>query len=179
VLSRRESAAHGGEYVLDLLQDLTVEDVYEPQVTLRSVLPQTPVSELLRQASETTQAIFPVVENGHELTGIISLDALRAVFVDEEMQRFAIAADCVAPFIAVSPGDSLAVAMERFAASHLPQLPVVNPDNENDILGVLSFEDLLRAYSKEAIRARVRQRGERDSQLPGGPARAESKRGAS
>jgi CIC family chloride channel protein len=158
VLSRRESPAHGGETVLDLLQDLTVRDIYHKGESLSVVAPETPVSELLRQASESAQAVFPVRQATGSYTGLVSLDTLRALFVDEELQRFAIAEDCATGFVSVTLDDTLALAMERFASSQYPQLPVMDTKGSTELLGWVNFDDLLSATRREALQRAVNRR---------------------
>lgn len=148
VPTRRDSPAHGGEYVLDILQDLRVRDVFvESEVT---VVPRSlPLSVLLRKASESSQVVFPVGGDAGEIVGLITLDTIKAYLYDEDVGMLAIAADCESPFVCVSGKDSLALALETMAVAHYGQLPVVRSDTDRTILGVISYDDLLQAYSRE------------------------------
>ena len=154
VPTRRDSPAHGGEYVLDLLQDIRVSDVYEHDPDVRLVRASDPLGQLLRHASESTQAVFPIVTSENHIQGLVTLETLRAFFFDEDIGQLAIAADCEMPFVSVAESDSMGTALERFASSHYPQLPVVHDDDPERILGLLSYEDLLQAYSQELMRRR-------------------------
>jgi CIC family chloride channel protein len=163
VRTRRESPAHGGEYVLDVLQDVNVADVFDKEAVVLPVEPETPVVELLRRASESEHAVFPVVSADGTVRGIVTMNTLRAALVDEDLQRFAIAEDCASPFVSIAPSDTLGAALERFALSHYPELPVVSEEEPDRILGLLSYEDLLEAYSRELSR---RQRAALPSEPP-------------
>ena len=67
----------------------------------------------------------------------------------------AIAADCATPWVDVAPDDTLAAALARFASSHYSQLPVVAAEGGcREVLGLLSYEELLQAYSREMMRRR-------------------------
>ncbi len=158
VLSRRESPAHGGETVLDLLQDVTVRDTYEPCTQPVTVRAETPVSQLLDVASDSSQSVFPVVDQSGAITGLVSLDNLRAVFGDRELQQFTIVADCVTEYVSVTPVESLASAMDRFASSQYTQLPVAHALAPSEILGFLNFDDLLRATRAAALERGAGQR---------------------
>ncbi len=158
VPSRRDSPAHGGEYVLDLLQDIRVRDVVQERRDVITLEASTPLEPLLRQASESTQAVFPVMSAKGTMQGIVTIDTLRAAFFHEDIGRLAIAADCAMPVAAVEPDNTLAEALEQFAASHYPQLPVVDPDDRDRVLNLISYEELLQAYSSELMR----RRGEND-----------------
>ncbi len=148
VPTRRDSAAHGGEYVLDILQDLKVEDVFAPSdvsIISRSL----PLSQLLRQATETEQVIFPVAGDDGLPEGLVTLDTIKAYLYDEDLVLLAIAADCESPFVSVGVKDSLALALEKMAMAHYQQLPVVCAQDENKILGLITYDDLLQSYSRE------------------------------
>jgi CIC family chloride channel protein len=153
--TRRDSPAHGGDYVLDLLQEIPVRDVYTREAEVLVMSASAPLPQLLRQASESPQAVFPVVSSDGSIEGIATLETLRAFFYDEHMGKLAIGADCAMPFVSVTPEDSLGVALERFAASRYPQLPVIDPADNAKIVGLLSYEDLLHAYSAELERRRL------------------------
>lgn len=147
VPTRRDSPAHGGEYVLDVLQDLRVKDVVtetEVIVVERSL----PLAQLLRHASECSQFVFPVVGEGGEPEGLVTLDTIKAYLYDEDVGMLAIAADCESPFVSVTQNDSLALALELMAVSHYQQLPVVD-SKEKRVIGFISYDDLLQAYSRE------------------------------
>lgn len=152
VPTRRDSPAHGGEYVLDVLQDLHVSDVFvEGDVTI--VQRSLPLSQLLRQASESSQFVFPVAGEGGALEGLVTLDTIKAYLYDDAIGMLAIAADCESPFVSVTRKDSLALALERMAVSHYQQLPVVD-DKQERVLGFISYDDLLQAYSRELSQRR-------------------------
>ncbi|MBN2193411.1 MAG: chloride channel protein [Polyangiaceae bacterium] len=154
VATRRESPAHGGEYVLDVLQDVRVGQVFEAQSSILTVAPSTSLEELLRQAAASSQVVFPVVDAGGDCTGVVTLETVRAFFYDEAIGRLAIAADCAAPLVSVSRDDSLALALKRCSASHFPQIPVIDPDTQS-LVGLLSYEEILQSYSQEVLRRRL------------------------
>jgi len=61
----------------------------------------------------------------------------------------AIAADCESPFVSVSVKDSLALVLEKMAVAHYQQLPVVDATDGTEILGLITYDDLLQSYSQE------------------------------
>jgi CIC family chloride channel protein len=118
------------------------------------VAASTPLDVLLRQASASTQDVFHVIGADGKIVGLCTLDMLRAFFFDKDIGNLAIAADCAMPFVSVTPEDNLATALERFAASHYPELPVVDADNAANVIGLLSYEELLHAYNRELLARR-------------------------
>lgn len=67
------------------------------------------------------------------------------------------------------PEDTLAVALSRFAESHYQQLPVVDPANESALMGLLSYEQVLEAYSRELVRRRASESQFPNSSPPSAP----------
>lgn len=155
VPTRRDSPVHGGEYVLDLLQNTRVGDVLRGDSSVEPVLASTPVDQLLRSAAESKQSVFPVVAEDGTLQGMVTLDTIRGFFFDEHIGKIAIAQDCAVPIVTLTPDDSLASALESFSTSRCPQLPVVSKDGSDHLIGLLSYEELLEAYSQELMRRRA------------------------
>jgi len=153
VPTRRDSPAHGGEYVLDILQDLMVKEVYVPgEVTVidRSL----PLGVLLRQASESSQVVFPVRGEDGEPEGIVTLDTIKAYLYDEDIGMLAIAADCESPFVGVELHDSLALALEKMATARYQQMPVLDEAAGGKLVGMIAYDDLLQSYSRELAKRR-------------------------
>lgn len=151
VPTRRDSPAHAGEYVLDVLSGLKVKEVCQ-ESEVRVVARSLPLSVLLRQATEGTQVVFPVLGDDGVPEGIVTLDSVRAYLYDEDIGMLAIAADCESPFVSVKKNETLAVALERMATAHYQQLPVV--DSARNIVGLINYDDLLSAYSRELAQRR-------------------------
>ena len=83
-----------------------------------------------------------------------------------------IARDLAGPVTLLHPEDDLYGALLAFAATDAPQLPVVDPDDETMVLGLLSRRDVFHAYSRSMPEEkRPRLRPSRACRLPGaGPA---------
>jgi CBS domain containing-hemolysin-like protein len=146
---------------LDILQDLTVRDVFVPlEVTV--VQRSLPLAVLLRQASESNQVVFPVTGEDGKPEGLITLDTIKAYLYDEDVGMLAIAADCESPFVSVKITDSLALALEQMAQTRYQQLPVVTQScaegesgaGSDQLVGLIAYDDLLQAYSRELAKRR-------------------------
>jgi CIC family chloride channel protein len=148
VPTRRDSPAHAGEYVLDVLAGLSVRDVLVPG-PVRMVQRSMPLGALLRQATEGVQVVFPVLGPDGRPEGMVTLETVRAYHYDDALGRLALLADCEVAFESVGPADTLAVALERMARVHYQQLPVFEAGDFDRPLGLISYDDLLLAYSRE------------------------------
>ncbi|MCH2108131.1 MAG: chloride channel protein [Polyangiaceae bacterium] len=145
VPTRKDSPAHSGEYVLDVLQGLTVAQVYHPQDVL-TVERALPLAKLLRLATESEQVIFPVRGEDGLPEGVVTLESVQAHLYDEDLGMLAIAADCESPYLSVGLHETLAGALEKMAQSHYQQMPV---EDEEKVIGLISYDDLLETYSRE------------------------------
>ncbi len=152
VASRRHSPAHVEDYALAALERLTVEDAADIGAEVHCVPANMSIPQLLRRAAELDSAIVCVEGVDDRPAGIISLDSLRSAYFDEDAAVVAVAIDCASPFATVAPSDTLSKALETLTQSRLPQLPVLSPDTPNRFVGLLHFQNILDAYSRELHR---------------------------
>lgn len=146
--TRKESPSHAGDYVLDVLRDVRVRDVLVPSEVV--VIPRAlSLAELLRRSTELEQVVFPVAGEDGTPEGLVSLETVRAYAYDDAVGRLALAADCEGPYVSVHDDESLAVALERMAASRYSQIPVVSRSEPPAFRGLISHEDLLNTYAAE------------------------------
>jgi len=148
VPTRRDSPAHAGEYVLDVLEGLSVKDVLLPG-PVRMVERAMPLATLLREATAGQQVVFPVVGADGRPEGMVTLETVRAYHYDEALGHLVLLADCESAFVCLEPDDSLAVALERMARGHYQQLPVFEAKGLGRPLGLISYDDLFQAYSRK------------------------------
>ena len=148
VPTRADSPAHKGEFLHDILSDLQIVTVYDPKRPVRTILPATPLSEVLNVVSETTQHTFPVVNAEGKLVGMFSLDDLRAVLHEQDLASGLIVAQDLAgqEVPTVAPVDTLQRALDLLTIKSLDELPVVGEGGE--LLGVLNRRDIIAAYSR-------------------------------
>jgi len=104
-------------------------------------------------------SVFPVLGADDSVKGVLTLDGLRSFIYDEELGQLAIAADCTQPLVSVQAGDTLAAALERFTASQYPELLVMGGDAGREVVGAISYSELMRAYNKELAARRLAESG--------------------
>jgi len=149
VFSRGDSPAHTGDFVTDMLQSITVRevlcekafDIFEERMTLR---------EMLVRVGQSRQICFPVVDQNGNLSGIISLDDIRGVFMEPDLGRLIIAHDMARPdVVKIIDTETLNLALRKFVDADCGELPVVSLGDENKIIGMLSRRDLIVAYNQK------------------------------
>ncbi|MCB9878497.1 MAG: chloride channel protein [Planctomycetes bacterium] len=162
VLNRAFSPAHKGEYVEALLERMKVADVFEPK-EIEKVTASTPLRDIVQMIAHSRQDYFPVTDDDGRFVGMLSVHDVRQFTFDESVYRLAIAADIMSsPPVVVRPGDDLHKALETFDSIWIDELPVVDADDPDKVLGQLRRRAINRAYTKKLkeLRALQERQGE-------------------
>lgn len=145
--SRLDSPAHSGDFLVDVLQDLRVRDVFDSSLRLTKVPEKTPLRELVRILSRTHQHFFPVVNEKGRLVGVYSDSDVRPYLYDDVIWDLADAADIMkTPVISVTPTDDLNTAIRRLSQLGVDELPVVDTNDGGLLVGVIRRETVIRSY---------------------------------
>ena len=115
-----------------------------------------PESMTLRQFADfiasTRHTNFPLVNAAGELSGIISVqDFLGVVFEQDLMDLVVVKELATADVITVCASDNLDTAMQRIGYRNIEQLPVVDPLQNNRLVGIISRRDMVSAYNRELM----------------------------
>ncbi len=149
VAHRAMSPAHQGEYQVALLEKMQVSDVFEP-ATVATVRADTPLADLVQRIAQSRYDYFPVLDEQGKFVGIFSAHDVREYTFDRTMYRLAIAADVMSsPPVTLTPRDGLHTALERLDNTRLDELPIVDGDDGDRILGWLRRRDIGRAYTRQ------------------------------
>ncbi len=145
-----DSPAHQGDFVVDVLDQIHVGEI-PIRTTGIELVPQTlPFPALVRRVANSTETLFPVVDDAGRLKGIFSLRDVRlALGGGFDVGPLVLAADLARrPVLCVTPADDLHTALRRLTELNTDELPVVQPDDPSRLLGLLSRRDLIAAYSR-------------------------------
>ncbi len=157
VQNRALSPAHQSEYVVALLERMTVADVFEPS-TVETVPAAMPLREIVRRIAAGREDYFPVQDEQGKFVGMLSAHDVRQFTFDLSLYELAIASDVMSsPPVVVRPTDDLHRALETFDSVWLDELPVVAADDPNRVLGRLRRRAINRAYTKKLKELRARQ----------------------
>jgi CIC family chloride channel protein len=148
--SRLESPAHRGDFLVDVLEGITVKDVYNPDYPVERIPESMSLDDILHRLAETNQNYFPVVDDAGRMVGIFSSDDVRAYTYNESIWQLAVARDImVTNILSVSPDDDLNTALQRFTMLNLDELPVVDPDDPAVLLGMMRRKDAIACYNRK------------------------------
>ena len=171
--SRLVSPAHAGDFVIDVLERLRVEDVFDRSSRPTLIPERTTLARVLILVAQSDSRYFPVVDEGGRMTGVFSLSDIRRVMNEAELGHLVLAKELATEdVLRVTPDDDLATALKRFTMKNIDEIPVVDPSDQSRVLGLLSRKDVIAAYGRRV--EELRQGGD-VVRVAGSAARTESR----
>jgi CIC family chloride channel protein len=155
---RFHSPAHVGDLTINVLEEMKVSDVFRPGGSVDTVTPATGFQLLRDRILESDTATVPVLDERGRIVGLVTAEQIRPVMDEHQLSSFVVAGDVAAPPVTLLCDDDLYRAHELFRASGCPQIPVIEPRNPSEpdqILGMLDYRDMMRAYERELARRRA------------------------
>jgi chloride channel protein, CIC family len=138
---------------VNVLKSMVVHDfmTWHPETVQES----TSLRDLIRILPFSQHTSFPVVDNGGNLVGMLSLRDFREAIFEESLLDVVIARDIATiPAISVTTEDNLAKALRLVHDNAVERLPVVlNGESRQKVVGILSQRDIMSAYNR-ALEAR-------------------------
>lgn len=133
----------------DILRDLTVQDVLNPDPV------KIPGSTLLHDVFEIIaghdQLAFPVVDPSGACEGVISLESLKALFVEQEVWSWMIAEDVMVPIVDVVRADMpLAQALTTLEQLEAEETIVRDPET-HQVTGTMGVRNAKRQVSTRLV----------------------------
>ena len=152
VPSPLESPAHRGEFIIDVLEGIRVEDVYRRDRPGLLIPEWMTLDEIVHALARTHQHYFPVIDSEKRMVGIFSSDDVRSYLYDETIWKLAVARDImVSKVVSVTPEDDLNTALQRFTQLNLDELPVLDPNDPGKLLGMLRRKETIAAYNRRLL----------------------------
>ncbi|MBI1372940.1 MAG: CBS domain-containing protein [Phycisphaera sp.] len=159
--SRVDSGAHRGDFLVDVLRGMTVRDATDTVGrTFVTVLPGMLLRDVLLLFADTQQVCFPVVDRNGKYFGLFSLNNVRQFLYDSAVADLAVALDLTTMAQPLRPDMDLNTAIERFAETEFEELPVIDPEQPDNIVGLLRRQDLIAAYNTKLIEVRLAAKAE-------------------
>jgi CIC family chloride channel protein len=156
VLSKIDSKAHRGDFFVDLLGTIRVEELM-PKVRKVRLVPESMSLEDFREMfSSTDQHYFPVVNTESLLTGIFSINDVRGIIFDEAAGDVVVMKDIAnREIIVTTPSEDLNEVLKKFTIRNIQRLPVVKDEDHRVLLGMLDRREVIEYYNHrvEVIKA--------------------------
>ena len=115
------------------------------------------IHELLEMVVDGESFYFPVIDSDDLLTGIISLQDIKSLILEEDLKKIIRVKNIIRTHnvIVLTADDTLNTAIEKFALKDIGEIPVVNIFNRRKVLGMLKRGDVLSAYDRELLRRKI------------------------
>jgi CIC family chloride channel protein len=158
VLAPIDSEAHFGNYSIDLLKVITVRETCLDHNKKHSVLTipaESSIPQTARLIASKPDSLFPVVDGENNLIGVIQSSDVWATFRSRKKWGTLTANDLSNNMeITVAPEDNLYKALRICKLRQISELPVVDPKQPNQLLGMLRYHQIITAYNEYLAKAK-------------------------
>ncbi len=149
VKSKIESPAHAGEFFVDILQTIRVDDLMHLVKKVQLIPQDMSFHEFKTYFSKTKQHYFPVMDEDERLIGIFSSTDIREVLFATGIEDLILAKDiCTSDIIVTTPSEDLSTVLQKFTMKNIDSLPVVRDDNHHVLLGMLDRRTVISFYNE-------------------------------
>jgi CIC family chloride channel protein len=149
-LARRGVNIRAGKEV-NVLQSIYVKDVMNPEV--ETIPEDLTLRKLAEKISKSKYNNFPVINKEGNLIGILSFFDYRDAIFDENLKDLVVAKDiATTDVVTVSLDDNLYNALGKITSRDFSILPVVSPDDQSRLSGILTRGDIISTYNKAIIK---------------------------
>jgi len=156
VRNHRESPAHRGDFIVDVLQGLTVKDaMHRALENFVTVTLDAPLAEMQQLLTNTRQTTFPVVDPEGHYYGAFGLNDIRQFIYEQgDLAQLAVAQDLASTHKPLTLQMPLSEAISVFTDDALAELPVVDANEPQKIIGLLTRQELIATYSARLLAMR-------------------------
>ncbi len=154
-LSKKGIDLHAGREI-SILSSIKVRNVMTGEfITIQE---KATLHEVLDLIMKGKGLYFPVINGKGEMMGIISMQDIKAVVLEEYIKKIVTAGELATEdVIVLTTMDNLNTALEKFSIKDIDEIPVVDFLNPKKVVGILKRGDVIAAYNKEIL---IRQSGE-------------------
>jgi CIC family chloride channel protein len=152
VKNKFASPAHLTELTINVLQTMQVRDVYKPDKAVTMLPMDMRLREMRRLMKRTKESFFPVVDEEIRLVGILSFPDLRAILFEDALSDLIVVGDLAEKPVAIGLNETLYEALIKFIRSGYGQIPILSEERPGRLTGLMSLEELMRAYHQEMVR---------------------------
>ena len=147
VSSLIDSPAHLGDFVVDILAEIRVSEVFQPDRRPILIREDMPLPEILRIVAGSDASYFPVVDRNDELVGFFSIHDTRTALLGDDGGGLVLASDLARqPVPTVTPDDNLHTALKIYTSREVDEIPVVSSEDPRKVLCMLPRGDVIAAY---------------------------------
>ncbi|MGM0402702.1 MAG: chloride channel protein [Thermodesulfobacteriota bacterium] len=150
VKNRVASPAHTGEFMVDVLQLIKVQDLMHLVHEVQSIPEHMRFQNFKLFFSRTKQHYFPVMDKNNRMVGIFSSTDIRGVLFSPEIENLVVMRDiATANIISTTASEDLNLVLQKMTTRNIDSLPVVSEDDPQQLLGMLDRRDVIGFYNRQ------------------------------
>ncbi|CAN5477605.1 chloride channel protein [soil metagenome] len=148
VMSRVDSPAHEGEFVIDVLEGMKVRDVVNLNTAPAMFHGNTALADIFPAVVRGRQQVFPIINDDGTLKAVLDVDDIRLFLTEHGVPAALLVADDLraTDYRVVTLDEDLASALRKLQAVQLEELPVIESDESKKVVGILGRRDIIAAY---------------------------------
>jgi chloride channel protein, CIC family len=145
-----DSPAHQGEFFVDVLGSYKIRDVAHLIKKVRLIPQEMPFIEFKRYFAESTQHYFPVMDEQGRLASIFSINDVRGVLFEPEIEHLVIMKDIgTSDIIFAVPNEDLNSVFVKLSVKNIDSLPVVEGQDSRRLIGMINRRELIAFYNQK------------------------------
>jgi CIC family chloride channel protein len=149
-VSRFASPAHLTEFAKGMLERIHVNEAVRHHPVTR-IPESTPFGELVKTVTRSGETHFPVVDRDGKMTGIVSINDVRAVLFEETIDQLIVARDVASTNVVRAYwNDTLQQVLEKMASINVDELPVTHEENPDEIVAMISKREIVDYYYRRS-----------------------------
>ncbi len=136
---------------VNLLRSIKIGDIMF-RGALETIPETMKLKSLLQFLPHSRKTTFPVVDSDGLLSGIVSIQDLRELVYEQELEDLIVAKELAkSKVLTVTAHENLSDALRKIGSRNIDYLPVVADDNPRRLVGMVSRQDIISAYNRSLL----------------------------
>ncbi len=150
VPTKIDSNAHRGEFFIDILGTIKVGELLDYVKKVDLIPEHMTFESFKRYFSSSKQEYFPVVDQKDRLRGIFSINDIRGIMFNGDIDKLVVMKDVATPDVIVTtPSEYLSDVLRKFTIKNLNSIPVVRDEDHSQLLGMLDRRAVIEFYNRK------------------------------
>lgn len=150
VKGRIDSPAHAGEFFVDIMQTIKVNDLMHLVKKVELIPQDMTFLDFKKYFSKTKQHYFPVMDQNERLIGIFSSTDIRGVLFSRDIEHLVVMKDIgTSDIIVATQSDDLNTVLQKFTTKNIDSLPIVKDDDHQILIGMLNRREVISFYNQQ------------------------------
>ena len=131
---------------IDILRKIEAETILLTDMDVVSY--RMPFRELLGVILNAKYGDIFVIDKNNRFLGLITLKNVRHALMDNDLADLLIANDLIMDVPVISRKEPLSSAIEKIQQYDIENIPVVNPENNNELVGIITRKEMFEMYNR-------------------------------